>query len=112
MALWALIEAKHSVALSPIVGREYDRAITDGAGWLIKNWRQPDDKHIGGWWPNPSWTETDAFPGLTAQAIYVLELVKKYYRLPDEERFRTAQVNFIRTLLVKSIPVIRLEVEM
>jgi hypothetical protein len=97
MALWALIEAKHSVALNPTVGHEYDRAITDGAGWLIKNWQQPDDKHIGGWWPNPSWTEKDAFPGLTAQAIYVLELVKKYYRLQDEERFHTAKVNFIRT---------------
>ena len=97
MALWALVEAKHSVALSPIVGHEYDRAITDGARWLIKAWQQPDDKHIGGWWPNPSWTEKDAFPGLTAQAIYVLELVKKYYRLPDEERFDAAKVNFIRT---------------
>jgi hypothetical protein len=97
MALWALIEAKHSVALNPILGHQYDREITDGAEWLITHWQSPDDKHVGGWRPNPSWTEKDAFPGLTAQAIYVLELVRRYYKLPDEEKFDTAKANFIRT---------------
>jgi hypothetical protein len=102
MALWALIEAKHSIVLNPIVGHVYDRAITDGARWLImQDWQapndNPDDRHIGGWWPTPSWTEKDAFPGLTAQAIYVLELVRQHYRLPNEEKFHDEIANFIRT---------------
>jgi hypothetical protein len=97
MALWALVEAKRNMLLTPTVRNQYDQAITDGSRWLINTWVHPDDKGRGGWWPNPSWQEKDKFfPALTAQAIYVLELVNKFdRRLSDDEDFRNAKINFI-----------------
>jgi hypothetical protein len=48
-------------------------------------------------WPNPSWKEP-VYLGLTAQAIYVLELVAKakdQQKLADDPTFRKAKSKFI-----------------
>src|SRR5439155_190080 len=63
--------------------------------WLLANW----DVGVGGWSPNPSLRTTESFPGLTAQTLYVLELVSKekaFSYIQKDATFNTARSTFIK----------------
>lgn len=72
MALWALAEAYQSGYLSSPALPKVQQSIRNAARFLLET-RKTNAKGLSGWWPNP---ETDAqpewFPGLTAQALFVL----------------------------------------
>lgn len=73
MALWALIESKKHPEFGKRIGTAYDRAIKDGIRWLLSQY----DKQLNSWVPNPGRSrQTETFPGLTAQILFVLERAK------------------------------------
>jgi hypothetical protein len=94
MALWSLLEAKRNDRLGPMLGSSYDPKITHGARWLLTTW----SGEKGGWGPNPAWKQKEKlYPGLTAQALYVLQLVAKYDpHIARDDDLRKVKENFIR----------------
>lgn len=98
MALWTLTEAKRNFYVTQVIGHDYDRAVANGFHWIMNKWWFDDDhKGPSGLWPNPSWKEP-VYLGLTAQAIYVLELVAKdkdQQKLADDPTFRKTKSQFI-----------------
>jgi hypothetical protein len=96
MALWALGEARRNTITSGVVGHTFDGAIEKGVQWLADKWIE-GDKHRPGWWPNPSLKyDTKYFPGLTAQTLYVLEVITKDSKfLSTDPKIRQAKTEFI-----------------
>lgn len=75
MALWALAEAEQNGQV--LSGREsqYHAAVTLGAKWVLGSFRTVSG--FSGWWPNPSnRSPVGEYPGLTAQALFVLSKAK------------------------------------
>lgn len=68
MALWSLIEARRTKPVSDAIGPRFDSALRSGIAALM---RIP---HTAGWAGSPWGSETHV--GLTAQALYVLSLVR------------------------------------
>jgi hypothetical protein len=71
MALWALAEARDVSDTHEEIGSKYDVAIDEGVAWLLANFH-PD---VG--LPAAPSISHDPFPGLTAQAIYVLRRIER-----------------------------------
>jgi hypothetical protein len=71
MALWALAEARDVSDIHEEIGSKYDVAIDNGVAWLLATFRQgvglPPAPSIG----------HGPFPGLTAQAVYVLRRIER-----------------------------------
>jgi hypothetical protein len=81
MALWALVEAHENEAIRAKIGEQYDDAIRTAIGWLMTTYRT--DR--GTWVPNPHRAnQRDDYPGLTAQALFVL------YRAKLDSHFKSA----------------------
>ena len=75
MAVWALLEGKRVDGLDSPSKGALDEALRSGARWLLET-RHP----VRDWVPNPRRkdAQTEYFPGLTAQVIFVLsELAKE-----------------------------------
>ena len=71
MALWVLAEARDVSDIHEEIGSKYDVAIDEGVAWLLANFH-PD---VG--LPAAPSISHDPFPGLTAQAIYVLRRIER-----------------------------------
>ncbi len=70
IALWALIEAKKHPEMGKRIGSAFDEAIEGGIRWLLARYND----QVKSWVPNPERPkQTESFPGLTAQVLYVLE---------------------------------------
>lgn len=81
MALWCLAEAERVPELQAVIGPR-QRALDNAAVWLLTN----RDASLG-WVPNPFRRgQNDTFPGLTAQAMYVL---LRLQALPEFGNVRT-----------------------
>lgn len=66
MAIWCLFLTKNTPALS--AGTRFDREITEGTKWLLKNRRNDL-----GWVPNPNRAhQRDKHPGLNSQVLFIL----------------------------------------
>jgi TIR domain len=73
MALWALAEARDVSDIHEEIGSKYDVAIDDGVSWLLASFRPGVGLPAA-----PSIGHSDIpFPGLTAQAIYVLRRIER-----------------------------------
>ncbi len=73
MALWAMAEARDVSDIHEEIGSKYDAAIDDGVAWLLSSFRTGVGLPAA-----PSIGQGDIpFPGLTAQAIYVLRRVER-----------------------------------
>ena len=69
IALWTFVEARAEPSLSATVGKRYDDNIRRAVSWLLVHRNQSP----AGWIPNPERENVrEAFPGLTAQALFVL----------------------------------------
>jgi hypothetical protein len=74
MALWTLVEARSEPMLSTIAGTRYDDNIRRGVSWLVVH----HNPAPAGWVPNPLRENVrEAFPGLTAQVLFVLARADK-----------------------------------
>ena len=70
IAVWALIEAKKHPEMGKRIGSAYDEAVEGGIRWLLARYND----QVKSWVPNPERPkQTESFPGLTAQVLYVLE---------------------------------------
>lgn len=94
MALWSLIEAKTSPAVSGAVGNKYDENIRKGIDWLLRTYSPGQ-----GWVPNPNRSgQREHFEGLTAQGLYVLSraaAVDGFGFVKNESVYRTARQDFL-----------------
>jgi class 3 adenylate cyclase len=95
LALWTLIEAKRSPAVSASIGARYDENIRRGINWLLVNYKEGQ-----GWVPNPNRSgQKDHFDGLTAHALYVLSRaagVEVVGFIKDDHVYRTARQDFLK----------------
>ncbi len=74
IALWTFIEARSEPMLSAAVGKRYDDNIRRAVSWLLVHRNQSP----AGWVPNPERQNVrEAFPGLTAQVLFVLARADK-----------------------------------
>lgn len=97
MALWAIVEAKNNPIIAERIGNKYDQSIRDGIRWLLSNYNQENQS----WVPNPERKhQKDCFPGLTAQALYVLERTRSGFGalLSSDGTLEVARRNFINVL--------------
>jgi hypothetical protein len=95
LALWSMIEARRNTAVHATIGSKFDTNIRLGVNWLLMNW----DKNLHGWSPNLPLKSTEVFPGLTAQTLYVLELIAKtdpFTYLQRDPIFNDARSHFVR----------------
>lgn len=94
MAVWCLVEARHSEAMRARMGDTYDSAIHNGLVWLTSTYREtPVGGGVGarplGWVPNPTrHIQNERFLGLTGQVLYVLSRAET---LPPFADIRTMQ---------------------
>jgi hypothetical protein len=102
MALWAIIEAKNSPIIAERIGKKYDNSIRDGIRWLLGSYNRERQT----WVPNPERKQqTDSFPGLTAQALYVLERARSEFgtQLRADDTLEEARRSFVK-LFEKGLP--------
>jgi len=94
IALWSLIEAKRSPAVSQAIGSRYDDNIRRGMNWLLLSYKSGQ-----GWVPNPNRPgQPGRFDGLNAQVLYVLsraETIPAFSSLKFEQAYVTAKKEFI-----------------
>jgi len=94
IALWALIEARLSPAVSPAIGTRYDDNIRRGINWLLVMHRPGL-----GWVANPNRVgQVARFDGLTAQTLFVLsraERVNSFAYLSSEQSYLAAKRDFL-----------------
>jgi hypothetical protein len=92
MALWAMLEAREG----GVIGKEHDEDIVRALRWLL------DRKHVAGWVPNPLRQGQEGparYPGLTAQAIFVLyRAAAQGFLNGDRPRFLSARKTFVAGL--------------
>ncbi len=104
VALWTLVEAKKSPAVSESIGAMYDESIRSGTNWLLRN-----HKDGQGWVQNPSRSgQKDHFDGLTAQALFVLSRgagLAEFAYLKNDSTYVRARGDFInnKQLVSRSI---------
>jgi hypothetical protein len=72
MALWALAEARDVSDIREEIGSKYDAAINDGVAWLLATFRRGVGLPVA-----PFIGTHDSYPGLTAQAVYVLRRIER-----------------------------------
>ena len=94
IALWSMIEARKSPAVSERIGLQYDDNIRRGINWLLLNY-----KHGQGWVQNPQRLgQTTRFDGLTAQSMFVLsqaETLETFSQLRLEQVYINAKKEFL-----------------
>ena len=101
MALWALVEARAEPLLSASIGDRYDESIRRGVNWLLVH-RNADPP---GWVPNPTRGNVhETFPGLTAQALFVLARADKVNSsfINSRSAYKDAKQAFLKSLQVPS----------
>jgi len=95
MALWALIEGKRHPEMGRRVGFEYDDAIRSGIRWLLARY----DSQLKSWVPNPERAkQTESFPGLTAQILYVLERAGPDFDFRGDLAYERAHRDFVQSI--------------
>jgi hypothetical protein len=84
IALWSLIEARHSAFVREVIKNDYDKQIREGINWLLRTYQKmPNGVDHLGWVPNPNRSgQREAFDGLTAQVLFILS------RIEDQEGFK------------------------
>lgn len=94
IALWSLIEAKRSAAISQSIGSRYDENIRRGINWLLLSY-----KNGQGWVPNPNRPgQTGRFDGLNAQILFILsraETTDAFSYVKLEQAYTSAKKEFI-----------------
>ena len=95
IALWTLVEAKRSPAISARIGARYDNNIRLGINWLLGGYKEGQ-----GWVPNPNRAgQKDRFDGLTAHVLYVLSRAAEVDAagfIKNDHVYRTARQDFIK----------------
>jgi hypothetical protein len=95
MAIWTLVEARKSPAISARIGGKYDENIRRGINWLLRSYKEGQ-----GWVPNPNRVgQKDRFDGLTAHALFVLsqaDAIGAFAYIKNDNTYRTARQDFIR----------------
>ncbi len=95
MALWVLVEAKTSHAISNRLVNRYDEHIRKGINWLLRTYANGQ-----GWVPNPNRSgQREHFEGLTAQVLYVLSRaadVDAFAFIKNDSVYRTARQDFLK----------------
>jgi len=101
MALWALVEASAAGAFSEDLRGQADESIKQGLDWLLNNYL-PEL----GWVPNPNrGAQTERFPGLTAQVLFVLGRAATDFAVVDGNlNYLAARDNFLSDKEVLSLP--------
>lgn len=97
MALWAFIEAKKHPEMGRRLGNAYDTAIGGGIRWLLPRYHD----QLNSWVPNPERPrQTERFPGLTAQVLYVLERARPEFNflLQADSSYERALQQFKRSI--------------
>jgi hypothetical protein len=100
MALWALAEAEQNGDIVKGHDEEYRAAVTSGAKWLLEA-STTNNEGFTGWWPNPSaHYQVGAYPGLTAQALFVLSVAKSAHSfIGTDSKYKDAIQSFIKLAL-------------
>lgn len=99
MAVWALAEAEQNGDVLSGREKEYRGALTLGAKWILGSFEVKQT--FSGWWPNPSTgIFAGAYPGLTAQTLFVLSKAKPSHSfIGADSKFKEAVEAFIRLAL-------------
>jgi len=100
MALWAFTEARSLPSFPADASAKYDASIRDGVTWLLNNYFD----NVG-WVANPSRKDTrESFPGLTAQALFVLDRVNRVapHLILQKLKLRQAKHEFLQMKGLKS----------
>ena len=100
MALWALAEAEQNGDVVKGHDEEYRAAVTRGAKWLLEA-NTTNSEGFSGWWPNPSArTQVGAYPGLTAQTLFVLSVAKSSHSfIGANSKYKNTIQNFTKLAL-------------
>ncbi|MBZ5552800.1 MAG: hypothetical protein LAO21_08785 [Acidobacteriia bacterium] len=93
LALWSLVEAYRTPSLRNKMQSPYEDSIRRGTQWILNTYRSPQ-----GWVPNPNRpNQTESYPGLTAQVLFVLSRAEKDFAyLRDDSTFKTAKQDFLK----------------
>jgi hypothetical protein len=95
IALWSLLEARHSPAVYNKIGNKYDENIRIGINWLLRTYKEKQ-----GWVQNPNRIgQTTHFDGLTAQTLHILrraEQIEAFAYISNEPVYRLAKSEFTR----------------
>ena len=95
MALWSFIEAKRTPIVSRSIGTQYDGLLLHGIAWLLNSYH----KRLG-WVPNPHRLQQNtAFPGLTAQVLFVLTCLgeeRNTRPLKAHPMYNQAKIDFLK----------------
>jgi hypothetical protein len=97
MSVWAMVEAQKSPALRDRLKGKYDASIRAGMTWILTNY----NKELASIVPNPERAkQIDAFPGLTAQVLYVMERARPEhgFALQNEPNYGLMRKSFINSL--------------
>jgi hypothetical protein len=95
MALWSLLEARHSQTANARIGDTYDSQIHNGLVWLISTYRETQvGEGAGarplGWVPNPMrQIQNEPFLGLTSQVLFVLSRAETLLPFADIRSMQT-----------------------
>jgi hypothetical protein len=100
MALWALAEAEQNDDLVKGHDERYRAAAIAGAKWLLEAYTT-NSEGFSGWWPNPSaHNPVGAYPGLTAQTLFVLSKAKSSHSfIGSHSKYKEAIESFIKLAL-------------
>lgn len=97
MSVWAMIEAQNLSGLKQQLNGRFSPAIQDGMRWLLANYNRDRESAV----PNPVRVpQTDSFPGLTTQMLYVMERAKPDHEfvLQSDANYEPMRKNFIKML--------------
>jgi hypothetical protein len=97
MALWAFVEAKKHPQMGKRIGTAYDSVIESGIRWLLPRYHD----QLNSWVPNPERPrQTERFPGLTAQVLFVLERARPEFNflLQGDASYERAAQQFKKLL--------------
>lgn len=97
MALWALVEASKRTDIRRLGPIDYGEAVKGGIRWLLTHYSDEEQS----WVPNPArLKQTDSYPGLTAQALFVLERSRPRFDflLDEDATYKRARARMIRLL--------------
>jgi class 3 adenylate cyclase len=94
VALWSLLEARKSPAVSAALGTQSDGGIREGINWLLRTYKEGQ-----GWVQNPNRSgRSDNYHGLTAHALFVLAeaaTIPDFAYLKNDQIYRNARKDLI-----------------
>lgn len=93
MALWSLVEAFRTPPVRSKMPPAFEDSIRGGIQWILNTYKDQQ-----GWVPNPNRLyQTESYPGLTAQVLFILSRAEKDFPyLREDSSYKTAKHDFLK----------------